>query len=326
MSNALPEAINAAASPEVQSNDNFAALAALMTYAHAPTLDTSALIRGYSGGRWGGFAFADTAHTFGTSTTTYVSVKIADGTIDFSTSNTHYNDASNYCKVETVVTSGSAITSVTDDRAGPGGVHGGGSGSGGSVTFSATQRVLGRNSAGAGAGEEVTLTQLLDWIGSAAQGDILIRGSSAWARLAAGTAGQVLKTGGTGANPAWADNLAVFQLACSDRSTALTTGTDVASFRAPFAFKITSAYLPRASVDTVSSSGAPTFDIKQNGTSIFTTKVSIDASEKTSTTAATAAVLTGTISVADDDEITIDITAAGTGTKGAIITIIGVKS
>lgn len=72
------------------------------------------------------------------------------------------------------------------------------------VDASATQRVLGRNSGGSGVWEEVTLSQLLDWIGTAAQGDILYRDSSGWARLAAGTAGQILQTGGASANPSWA--------------------------------------------------------------------------------------------------------------------------
>lgn len=73
-----------------------------------------------------------------------------------------------------------------------------------SLTFAATQRVVGRNTAGAGAGEEVTLSQFLDWVGSAAQGDILYRDSSSWSRLAAGTSGNFLKTQGAGANPTWA--------------------------------------------------------------------------------------------------------------------------
>jgi len=38
---------------------------------------------------------------------------------------------------------------------------------------------------------------------SQAQGDILYRDSSTWARLPAGTSGQFLKTQGTGANPTW---------------------------------------------------------------------------------------------------------------------------
>jgi hypothetical protein len=72
------------------------------------------------------------------------------------------------------------------------------------LTVTATQRLLGRNSSGAGAAEEVTLSQLLDWIGSAAQGDLLYRGASSWARLAAGTSGHFLKTNGAGADPTWA--------------------------------------------------------------------------------------------------------------------------
>lgn len=51
---------------------------------------------------------------------------------------------------------------------------------------------------------DATLTQVLDLVGSAAQGDILYRGASSWTRLGAGTSGQYLKTQGTGANPVWA--------------------------------------------------------------------------------------------------------------------------
>lgn len=68
----------------------------------------------------------------------------------------------------------------------------------------ATSRLLGRTTASTGAVEELTLSQALDLIGSAAQGDILYRGSSGWARLAAGTNGHFLKTLGAGSDPAWA--------------------------------------------------------------------------------------------------------------------------
>lgn len=71
--------------------------------------------------------------------------------------------------------------------------------------ISATKRVLGRNTAAAGDAEEVTLSQLLDWIGTVSQGDILYRDAAGWARLAAGTNGQFLKTLGAGANPGWGD-------------------------------------------------------------------------------------------------------------------------
>jgi hypothetical protein len=52
--------------------------------------------------------------------------------------------------------------------------------------------------------EDATLTQVLDLVGSAAQGDLLYRGTSTWTRLAAGTSGTYLKTNGTGSDPAWA--------------------------------------------------------------------------------------------------------------------------
>ena len=69
---------------------------------------------------------------------------------------------------------------------------------------SATLRILARRTAGAGDYEENTLSQILDFIGSAAQGDILTRGAAAWARLAAGSAGQLLQSQGAGADLIWA--------------------------------------------------------------------------------------------------------------------------
>ena len=52
--------------------------------------------------------------------------------------------------------------------------------------------------------EDATFTQVLDLVGSAAQGDILYRGASTWTRLGAGTSGHYLKTQGAAANPVWA--------------------------------------------------------------------------------------------------------------------------
>jgi len=70
------------------------------------------------------------------------------------------------------------------------------------ANVSATQRVLGRNSGGAGAIEEVTVTQLLDWIGST-RGSVLYRGASGWAALTPGTSGDVLTSNGAGADPSY---------------------------------------------------------------------------------------------------------------------------
>jgi hypothetical protein len=87
----------------------------------------------------------------------------------------------------------------------------------------------------------------------------------------------------------------------------------------PFAMTLTSV---RASLTTASTSGTPTFDINESGSTILSTKITIDANEKTSTTAATAPVISDT-SLADDAEMTIDIDVAGTGAKGAKVYLIG---
>ena len=57
---------------------------------------------------------------------------------------------------------------------------------------SATARVLGRKSAGSGPVEELTLTELLDLVGSAADGDMLVRVDGEWTRLPAGSDGEGL--------------------------------------------------------------------------------------------------------------------------------------
>lgn len=71
--------------------------------------------------------------------------------------------------------------------------------------ISAASRILGRATSGAGDPEECTLSQVLDFVGSAVQGDILYRGASAWTRLGAGTSGHYLQTQGPSANPQWAE-------------------------------------------------------------------------------------------------------------------------
>jgi hypothetical protein len=57
---------------------------------------------------------------------------------------------------------------------------------------SATAHVIGRKTAGAGDPEECTLSQILDFVGSAADGDILFRNAGVWTRLPKGSDTQVL--------------------------------------------------------------------------------------------------------------------------------------
>lgn len=92
---------------------------------------------------------------------------------------------------------------------------------------SATSRVLGRKTAGVGSIEELTLNDILEFIGSAAQGDILYRDAANWARLPAGISGQFLRTNGAGANPSWQD--IVSQLASQTITTTGNTFTGIPS-------------------------------------------------------------------------------------------------
>ena len=110
-------------------------------------------------------------------------------------------------------------------------------------------------------------------------------------------------------------------VAASDETTALATGTAKITFRMPRAVTLTAV---RASLTTAQTSGTIfTVDINESGTSILSTKLTIDNTEKTSTTAANPPVISDT-SLADDAEITIDIDQIGNGTaKGLKVMLIG---
>lgn len=102
-------------------------------------------------------------------------------------------------------------------------------------------------------------------------------------------------------------------LACSDETTALTTGSNKVRFRMPFAATLLAV---RASCNAAPTGSTLIVDINEAGTSVLGTKLSIDASETTSTTAANAATITDS-SLADDAEISIDIDQIGSTVAGA---------
>lgn len=166
---------------------------------------------------------------------------------------------------------------------------------------------------------DAVLDALLD-----AKGDILTAtADNTPARLAVGGNGLRLEAAsGETTGLKWAPDPVVLAVAVSDETTAITTGTAKVTFRMPFAMTVTAV---RASLSTASTSGDPVFDINEGGSSILGTKLSIDANEKTSVTAASAATITDS-ALADDAEITIDIDTAGTGAKGAKVYIIGTKA
>lgn len=110
-------------------------------------------------------------------------------------------------------------------------------------------------------------------------------------------------------------------VACSDETTDITAGAAKVTFRMPYAMTLTAV---RASLTTAQATGSIfTVDINENGTSVLSTKLTIDNTERTSTTAATPAVISDS-ALADDAEITIDVDQIGTtGARGLKVWLIG---
>ena len=116
-----------------------------------------------------------------------------------------------------------------------------------------------------------------------------------------------------------------FVIPCSDETTAIDSiGTKV-TFRMPYDYTVTEV---RASL-TTAGTGANLFtvDISEGGTTILSTKITIDASETTSTTAATPPVISDS-SLADDAQMTIDVDQLDSGgvAAGLKVYIIGYKT
>jgi len=143
-----------------------------------------------------------------------------------------------------------------------------------------------------------------------------------------GTAGQVLMSNGAGAIatfqalPADVEPIA-FIVTCSDETTALTTGLKV-TFRMPFAMTLTDV---RGGL-TTAATGATlfAFDLKENGTSVFSTKPTFTASSKTTVGAVTPAVISDS-ALANESEMTIIVDAVGSTIAGVglKVTLIGTK-
>jgi hypothetical protein len=103
-----------------------------------------------------------------------------------------------------------------------------------------------------------------------------------------------------------------FMVACSDEITDLITNTSAVTFRVPFGMYLNSV---RASVNTAPVGSTIIVDVKQNGTSIFSTLLTIDENEETSTTAATPVVISNP-NLTDDAKIVVSINQVGSTTPG----------
>jgi hypothetical protein len=105
----------------------------------------------------------------------------------------------------------------------------------------------------------------------------------------------------------------VIVIPVGDETTALTAGTNKVKFRMPFSATLLAV---RDGVN-IAPTGSPLIvDINEAGTSVLGTKLSIDATETSSTTAASAATIIDS-SLADDAEISIDIDQVGSTVAGA---------
>lgn len=102
-------------------------------------------------------------------------------------------------------------------------------------------------------------------------------------------------------------------LACSDETTALTTGASKLTFRMPYAMTLTAV---RLSVTTAPTGSALIVDVNEAGVSVFSTNPRIDAGSTTSVGSGTPAVISD-VSLADNALITIDIDQIGATVAGA---------
>ena len=116
------------------------------------------------------------------------------------------------------------------------------------------------------------------------------------------------------------ESLEVF---ASDLTTALTTGAGKGVFFMPYAMTVTEVFAGLATPQT--SGSIFTVDINEAGTTILSTKITIDNGEDTSLSAATPPVISDG-ALAKGAKITIDIDQVGDGTaKGLVIVITGVR-
>jgi hypothetical protein len=203
----------------------------------------------------------------------------------------------------------------------------------GTVTPSSTDTFTNKTFDANGTGNSLSNVDVAD-LANGTDGQLITwDAAGAPATVATGTAGHALISAGAGAPPTFQEMKPVESIiiAASDETTALTTGTAKVTFRMPYAFTITEV---RANVTTAPTGSVLTVDINENSgaspevvTSILSTKITIDAGERTSETAATAPVVSDS-SLADDAEVTIDIDTVGASVAGAglIVTLIGTRT
>ena len=157
------------------------------------------------------------------------------------------------------------------------------------------------------------------------RGDIIFGNAAGnGARLGAGTAGKFLTTQGASADPTYTNPTMSFIVSLTAEDGDLTVADNLAQIRMPFAFTLTEV---RAFVNTAPTGAALTFDITEAGSTILSTLLTVDVSEKTSESAATPPVISDA-SLADDAIIgfNCDVIGSSTAGAGAKIMLIGYET
>jgi len=150
------------------------------------------------------------------------------------------------------------------------------------------------------------------------QGDLLYEDASGLQRLGAGTAGKFLTTQGTSSNPTYTNPTLSFIVSLTAEDGDATVADNLAQIRMPFAFTLTSV---RAFCNTAPTGAGLTFDITEAGSTILSTLITIDATDKTSSDAGTPPVINDP-TLALDAIIGFNCDQIGSSTAGAGIKIV----
>lgn len=137
-----------------------------------------------------------------------------------------------------------------------------------------------------------------------------------------GQAGKGVRVNGGGTGLEFYDREESIEIACSDETTALTAGTAKVTLHWPVTGTVEEIW---AGLTTPQSSGnVVTVDVNNNGSTMLSTKVTIDNTEETSLTAATPPVLTNT-AVTKGQKATVDIDQVGDGTAKGLKVYVRVR-